>query len=266
MTESTTRRLGSKSIRALIEHLLTYTRAELDLMIAAHGLKSRFSGTKPTALNAVFLQLLDEQADADEMGRAIELLEEDVTLPAFGAMQADGYGDPDNKGRAVYKSFRNALRADALDLIEGRVSPFLSPTVNPAKEQSALESRLDDYGFTVARNQLDQATDNAARGNWEAANGQVRSFLEALCNEIAKSTYIESGDAPTGGAARIHLQKIGFLNEKESGLLKALFAVLNGEGAHPGTSSQDDCHRRRLMAFAMANYYLESFGVWSKSG
>lgn len=234
-------------------------------MIAVHGLRSRFSGNTPPALNAVFLRLLEEHADERELDGAMDLLQEEVTVPAFEAIQSDEYGDQTENEQQVYNSFQNALRADGLDLVEGRVVPFLSPTVDLAREQGGLEARLDDYKFTVTCNHLDQVIDNTAGGNWEAANGQIRSFLESLCNDIVRSICVEDGGAPTGGDARKHLRDVGFLSEKESELLKALFAVLHGEGAHPGTSSEDDSHRRRLMAFAMANYYLDRLNDWSES-
>ncbi len=233
-------------------------------MITVHGLKSRFSGNTPPALNAVFLRLLEEDADEQELNNAIELLQEEVTIPAFKKMQPDEYGDRSENSQQLYESFQNALRADGLDLVEGRVVPFLSPSADPAKEQGVLESRLDEYEFAVTHNLLNQAIDNAAHGHWEAANGQVRSFLESLCNEIVASLYIEGGNAPTGAPARKYLQEKRFLSEKEANLLKALFGVLHGEGSHPGTSSEDDCHRRKLMAFAMANYYLERLDDWRR--
>lgn len=141
---------------------------------------------------------------------------------------------------------------------------FLSPVVEPGKEQGLLESRLIEAGFMDPRKHLDQAVDNAASGNWEAANGQIRTFLEALCDAIAERLHEGGGEAPNGGDARKLMENRGFLSKEESNLLKAFFTVLHGEGAHPGTSSEDDCHRRRLMAVALANYYLDDLDEWPK--
>ncbi|MCE2463363.1 MAG: hypothetical protein J4F46_05550, partial [Dehalococcoidia bacterium] len=106
----------------------------------------------------------------------------------------------------------------------------------------------------------EQATDNSAHGNWEAANGQVRSFMESLCNGIAAKLHTGEGTPPFGGHARKFLEGHGFLSKDESELLKAFFQILHTSGAHAGTSSEDDCHRRRLMAAALSNYYLERLG------
>ena len=106
--------------------------------------------------------------------------------------------------------------------------------------------------------------DTAGDGKWESSNSQIRPFLEELCNAIAKCLHTGSGEAPSGGDARQFLDKKGFLNANESNLLKAFFKVLHGEGAHPGKSSEADCHRRRLMAVALANYYLDRLDEWLK--
>ena len=104
--------------------------------------------------------------------------------------------------------------------------------------------------------------DNAARGNWESANAQLRAFLEGLCDAIAERLYDGDGKPPSRGNARKHLASVGFLNEDEGELLKSFFKVLSGEGSHSGTSAGDDSHRRRLMAFSIANYYIERLQEW----
>lgn len=156
-----------------------------------------------------------------------------------------------------YQKFQRALRADGLDLVEGRVSPFLSPTIAPAQEQGVLERRLGELGFAIPLNHLKQAVDNSARGNWEAANGEVRSFLESLCDAVARERHKGPGESPTRGEARKYLEQSGFLTPEESALLMAFFKVLHTAGGHAGTSTEDDCHRRRLMAIALGNYYLD---------
>lgn len=108
--------------------------------------------------------------------------------------------------------------------------------------------------------------DNAARGNWESANGQIRPFLEGLCDAIAQRLFEGDGTAPTRGEARKWLAKCGFLSEEESDLLRSFFEVLHSSGPHPGTSAEDDSHRRRLMAFSLANYYIERLQEWPSTG
>ena len=45
---------------------------------------------------------------------------------------------------------------------------------------------LDRYGFGTAKGHLEQAMENHARGNWAAANGQLRTFFDALLDGITE--------------------------------------------------------------------------------
>ena len=116
-------------------------------------------------------------------------------------------------------------------------------------------------GSAVAARELNDAVDLLPKENG-SLQWPVRSFLEGLCEAIAATIHSGSGKVPVRGAARKFLAEQGFLSQEESTLLKSLFQVLHGEGSHSGTSSSDDCHRRRLMAVSMANYYLELMDFW----
>ena len=270
-------RLGRKTIAALIGLLKDWSRADIRKMLFEHELNERFQEvSKLDALGYVFYPMVDDaeiqryakmydnpyystpdgfSIDRDkEVRNTIELIEHIVQeFPSR-------YGGEDR-----IEVLRKSLRSDGLDLDdEGRVVRFLSQAVDPGKEQGLLESRLIKAGFTLAHEHFDEAVSSAEIGNWKAANGQIRTFLEALCDAIAERLHEGGEEAPKGGDARNLMADRGFLSKEESNLLKAFFTVLHGAGAHPGTSSEDDCHRRRLMAVALANYYLDHFDEWPK--
>ena len=257
-------RLGSKSIAALVEYLEpNKTRAEVLQLLRKHGLDPQNPEKSILRfLGDTLYPLTSEETDETKITGVLELFEEiaqSVHDRAHPVEEDWRKPDDSDQYRQIHDQFKQALRVDGLDLVEGRIAPLFSPSVNVAKEQGLLESRLQRFKFRTASNHLQQAIDNAARGNWEASNGQIRAFLDALCNAIASRMYQGTDSPPSGGEARKYLEKESFLSHIESELLKALFKVLHGEGSHPGTSSSDDCHRRRLMAVAMANYYLERF-------
>lgn len=264
MSNRTSIRLGRKSIAALVEYLEpSETWATLRQFLFKHGLEARFSGpNKLAALGQVFYRLAKDDADEEELRRAREAFEE-LTQGLYQTIKAhedDEFSVPGyqyQRSLTSYQTFQLALRADGLDLIEGRISPFLSPSVAPAQEQGVLEMRLRNLGFTASQRHLEQAIDNAARGNWEAANSQVRAFLESLCEAIAERIHRGPGAPPTRGLARQYLEGSGFLTPEEAEFLKAFFKVLHTAGGHAGASTEDDCHRRRLMALSLANYYLD---------
>ena len=256
-------RLGPKSIAALIEVMDRYrTDTDIELLLFKHSLQERYQGpNKKSRLGRVLHPLADEDADKCELDNARDLCEAVV-----GDLMDKGiWPDHSEQARRIYESFRESLRVDGADLVEGRIVSFLSPSVEPDREQGVLESRLKQYGFGVASNHLNYALDLASDSKWEPANGEVRSFLERICEDIAAKIHCGPGEAPNRGNARKFLAEQGFLNDKESKLLFSLFQVLNGEGGHAGTSSSDDCHRRRLMAVSIANYYLERLDHWLTS-
>ena len=258
--DSSAPRLGRWAISVMIEWLeFNKTNSQLVQLLFRHGLNDRYTGPNILSrLGNVFHPLVLNDADEAELESARVVFEEIVD--EFS--RADAWGAVHAKRDEFYKSFQQALRVEGLDLVEGKIVPFLSPSVEPEQEQGVLESRLERWGFTVASNHLNNSADLAAIGKWEPANGEVRNFLEGVCDAITATIYSAAGKVPTRGQARQFLTDQNFLSPKESELLKSLFQVLHGEGGHAGTSSSDDCHRRRLMAVSMANYYLERLDQW----
>ena len=275
--QQNTVRLGRRSIAALIEVMVKYkSDTEIEHLLFKHGLDERYCGpNKLSRLGNVLHPLALEDVDESEIDHAQDLCEEVVgdlfdrgIWPSHDEV-VDDFLDigilPGRWGqdRRIYETFREALRVDGADLVEGRVVSFLSPSVEPDREQGVLESRLKHYDFKVASDHLNNALDLASDSKWVPANGEVRHFLESICEAIAARIYSGSGESPVRGDARKFLAEQGFLNDKESNLLYSLFQVLHGEGGHSGTSSSDDCHR--LMAVSMANYYLERLDHWLTS-
>lgn len=265
--------LGRKTVAALIEYLESRrTWTQLRHFLFEHGLDERFTGTsKLDALGNVFYPLAQPDANQDELRRTREALEQITqglyeTIRAYDEDKSSVSSYEHERAQSDYEHFQLALRADGRDLIQGRVSPFLSSTVSPPQELGILELRLRELRFTTTLSHLNQATDNAARGNWEAANSQVGSFLESLCEEIATKLSTSPGRPPSRGEARKFLEESGFLDKSEADLLRSFFQVLHSAGGrHAGTSSENDCHRRRLMAIALANYYLERLESLAKT-
>ena len=272
-------RLGRKAIAALINMLSGMTHSEIDMLLFKHDLNRRCHGkNKLDKLGNVFYPLVDEEEYNmyQERNDPIEYINfeseannakglfEEKAQELVSVLEENHDERAKEQAKQQIDTLQQALRADGHDLIKGRVVRFLSPSVDPGQEQGLLESRLNAAGFKVDHNHLIQSVNNAASGNWEAANGQLRSFLEGLCDDIAGRLYDEDGEAPTSGRARQFLKSVGFLTHEESDLLESFFKVLHGEGSHPGKSSEADCHRRRLMAVALANYYLDRLDEWPK--
>jgi len=145
---------------------------------------------------------------------------------------------------------------------EGQLIPIVSYTMEPVKEEGLVETLLDKYEFTVAKNHLKQAYDNYLDGNWEAANGALRSFLQDVFDQIALTIAPkEAADKEAGGNRRKLLEEKGFIeDDTESRLVSGFFKFASYRGSHPGISNEADCRLRRYIAVALASYYLDKLG------
>lgn len=115
------------------------------------------------------------------------------------------------------------------------------------------KERLRRQSFDAALNHLRQAESAIARGEWESANAQTRSFLESLFDDIARLTL---GTDKTGGGARKQLEAKGLLPPKEAKLVQSFMDLAGQSGSHAGSSSDEDAHARLLIAHGIAQIAL----------
>ena len=133
---------------------------------------------------------------------------------------------------------------------EGAREPMLRAALPDEVDLPACDDEvhqlLKQFGFVVPLGHLNQAIDAHARGDWAAANSQIRSFLEGLVGDIAQ--HIEpqlKGQSPSAENCRSLLAELGFLsknrNERaaDGKFLSGVFKMLHTDGSHPGLSDED---------------------------
>lgn len=119
--------------------------------------------------------------------------------------------------------------------------------VNLPAADDEVHQLLMQFGFVVARGHLDQAIDAHTRGDWAAANSQIRTFLEGLLTEIALHIDPQkAAELSTSENRRAWLAESGFLSSSRNewtsdgkNYLNGLFRMLHTDGSHPGLSDQD---------------------------
>lgn len=123
---------------------------------------------------------------------------------------------------------------------------------------------LQRYGFARSQGHLDQAIDAHTRGDWAAANAQIRTFMESLFLEIAGRVEPSDLVASQGlNNAFQALAKREFLSEARAewnqdgkGMLNGLLKMLNSEGSHKGLSDEDHSTFRLHLALVTARTVL----------
>jgi hypothetical protein len=151
-----------------------------------------------------------------------------------------------------------SLKRDGYRLHAGEISPMSIEELQKIK--SSLDSKLEKAGFKVASKHYLQAWENYVLGNWEAANAQLRSFLEALFDDFAVRLYPEAAiQENSGGARRKLLQNKGFIESEKASFIKSFFEMAHTKGAHPGLSSEEDCRLRAAVCTQLAGYYLDKY-------
>lgn len=106
---------------------------------------------------------------------------------------------------------------------------------------------LKHFGFHVPLGHLDQAIAAHTRGDWAAANSQIRSFLEGLLDDISlRIDPQRGGQLPTSQNRRAMLAGKGFLSKDRNewssdgkSYIGGLFKMLHTDGSHPGLSDDD---------------------------
>lgn len=140
----------------------------------------------------------------------------------------------------------------------------LPDEVDLPQTDDEVHQLLRHFNFQLAAGHLDQAIEAHTRGDWAAANGQIRTFLEGLFEEIA--THIDPQQAAAAGSAenrRAWLARRGFLSEARNewtpdgkNFINGTFKMLHTEGSHPGLSDEDRSTFRLHLALITARTFL----------
>lgn len=116
-------------------------------------------------------------------------------------------------------------------------------------EADEIRRRLLRHGLGTALGHFNQAESAYGRDEWESANAQIRSFIEALFDGLCE---IRLKVKASGGDARKRLQTAAILGSKESALVKSFMDLSNERGSHAGMAQPQEATARRMMSFGVA--------------
>lgn len=197
----------------------------------------------------------DPGATTNKLNRSLRLLQELERRQAWDSIHEIAEAALANQ--YVRENAEGLLAALALDGFEwgpDRLVPTNPGAAPLAPEITFLEQTLAARGLQVSAAHYRQAVDNFSDGNYEASNGQLRSFLEDL---FSAGGRLFGGQANVGPDAAIqHLFRVGRLDEEEHKLLRALWSAAQDNGPHAGLTNLDEARFRLHAHTAAARYFL----------
>lgn len=165
-----------------------------------------------------------------------------------------------------YADIQRALDRDGFSVEDGQLRRALPAALDMPAADDEVHALLIQYGYLVPRGHLDQAIATHARGEWAAANAQLRTFAESLLDHIAATvTPVGAVAAPAGHQRRqwlAHIQPPFFsaeLNEWQDdgrGFIESFYRRLHPQGAHPGLSDEEDSTFRLHLVLLTARLLL----------
>jgi hypothetical protein len=221
-------------------------------------------GSKPTRINALISHFI---ANPDLLGPSgsnivYETIEHILSKSSWG-----GYAAPTPSKR--YTALAYALKLDGYELTDsGHILTIVPPSAPLATKQTEVEILVKKFGFATAEGHLNQALSAHARGQWAAANSQLRSFTESLFDAFADKLLPHPLPA-TSELRRLGLAKINppFIDptfnewdfKSNKGFIQGFWNRLHPGGSHPGLSDEDDCTFRLQLVFLVAHRFLKRF-------
>jgi hypothetical protein len=112
---------------------------------------------------------------------------------------------------------------------------------------------LKRHGLSVALNHFEQADVAFARREFESANAQTRSFLEALFEGVAA---IRLHLRLAGGVARKRLEEDEVLSERQARVVQRVVELASERGSHAGVSGPDHAAAVRLLGLGVGRIGL----------
>ncbi|MCE5318085.1 MAG: hypothetical protein LLG04_12100 [Parachlamydia sp.] len=155
----------------------------------------------------------------------------------------------------------HTLDKDGFELTENGLRRNLPAEFPIVEQEDQLIYLLDKFGFATAKGHYEQAVAAHARGEWAAANAQLRTFVEDFFNKT--QTIVCPGQYSTSNERKNALANAGFFikdyNEylfNGKGFVEGFWKRLHPEGSHPGLSEKSDSTFRLHLVILVIHHFL----------
>lgn len=241
------------------------TQAKFDQLVLRLALENELALGSGLSLTARSARL--GEAIIRQVGRGVQTAEGAVTLGEAVVREAVSetvQRAPNIKQERLIRSLSLDGFTVSWDSQTPRLQSTLPSVVSIPTDDNEVHRLLDRHQFKVSKGHLDQAIDAHTRGDWAAANSQIRSFLEDLLNEIARRVDAQkASELKTSENLRSMLAQRGFLSVSRNewtndgkSYVNGLFKMLHTEGSHPGLSDEDHSTFRLQIGIITARTFL----------
>lgn len=242
-------RFSRRTLASLARVISEYnSNADIYALAYEFGKEDVAIGSSKIAKCINFVKNLEKECE--EIGEdrpIIEVIERTLSL----------YNERDVEDRELVSGLLASLRVDGFHFSNGVIIPTTPEPASLGPILSQLEQDLSNCELRVAARHYSQACENLAAGNFEAANGQVRSFLENVFITICVKVSGKALKDP--GAALQHLKQINKIDPSEWNNLRGFWDSCQSNGPHHGLSNNEEAIYRLHMATAIVRYLLYKF-------
>jgi len=208
-------RFSRRTVLAAIDVFECLKHADFDRYIRDLGAEFARSVTGPGVSLRQRLNSVVDLVD-DDPGRLIDgrLLSEALVEKAASLFPPAPRQKWKTQGHLTprMEAFRRMLDLDGFAVSDQAIRRSLPADIGLPDAQDVITQLLSKHRFTTARGHLDQALDAHGRGDWAAANSQIRTFLEASLDEIAVRIDPSAGALKNGNPRCTKLAASDFLS------------------------------------------------------
>lgn len=246
-----------------------FSQASLSAFLLDHGLEDAAPESVGSVVKRVnrLIKYLLENTDAEtaEGENFVDVVVRDLVQRAHDRPvqlweAGDAFGDR-------FPNLARALSRDGFVIEDGQLRRMLPGALGLPDADDEIHVLLKRFGFSVPEGHLAQAIQNHTDGKWAAANSQLRSFMEALLDEIAEKIAPDPSTLPPSGHGRrtwlattatpaFLLSPLNEWDGQGKGYFEGFFRRLHPQGSHPGLSDEEDCTFRLHTALIAARLLL----------
>ena len=226
-----------------------HSQAQFNQMVLRLGLEEEIPSSTSTSVAAKSVMLgrivLQRPTEVVQTVDGSATLAEAVVREAVLLLRQDHVGVHDEKLVRGLARDGYVVSWDVPDAPSLRAA--LPAEVDLPAADDEVHRLLRHFNFVVPLGHLAQAIEAHTRGDWAAANSQLRTFVESLFDDIARVVRpAEAAQRPSSENRRALLADAAFLSVARNewthdgkSYVNGLFKMLHTDGSHPGLSDED---------------------------